>query len=80
MSRNRGWWWTLALALAVASVACSGNESAETGTKKASTGAKIAAEAKYDFGKVRQGLPVEHVFKIRNEGDAELRIENAHGS
>ena len=39
-----------------------------------------AAETEYDFGKVKQGQDVEHVFKIRNEGKADLLIEKAKGS
>jgi hypothetical protein len=51
--------------------------------KKAAAGGapKIAAvEAVFDFGKVKQGQDVEHVFKVRNQGSAELRIEQAKGS
>ncbi len=40
----------------------------------------VALEASYSFGKVKQGTEVEHVFKIRNEGTAELVIEKAKGS
>lgn len=37
---------------------------------------KIAAdEAVYDFGSVAPKGTVEHVFTIRNEGDADLHIE-----
>jgi hypothetical protein len=42
---------------------------------------KIAApELTFSFGKVKQGTEVEHVFKIRNEGTAELVIDKAKGS
>jgi thioredoxin-related protein len=40
----------------------------------------VAVEAEFDFGKVKQGAAVEHVFKIRNEGNAPLKIEKARGS
>lgn len=40
----------------------------------------VAVEATFDFGKVKQSQEVEHVFKVRNEGSAELRIEQAKGS
>lgn len=39
-----------------------------------------AAESVFDFGKVKQGVDVEHIFKIRNEGGADLKIEKARGS
>jgi len=34
----------------------------------------------YDFGSVEQGTPVEHVFAVRNGGDAPLRIERVEGT
>lgn len=40
----------------------------------------VAVEAKYEFGKVKQGVDVEHVFKIKNEGDVDLKIDKARGS
>lgn len=40
----------------------------------------VAVERVFDFGKVKQGMSIEHVFKIRNEGDGELKIEKARGS
>jgi hypothetical protein len=40
----------------------------------------VAVEGKHEFGKVKQGVDVEHVFKIKNEGDADLKIEKARGS
>jgi len=40
----------------------------------------VAVEGKFEFGKVKQGVEVEHVFKIKNEGDADLKIEKARGS
>jgi hypothetical protein len=37
---------------------------------------KIAAdEPIFDFGAIGGTAPVEHVFKIRNVGDAELKVE-----
>jgi hypothetical protein len=37
---------------------------------------KITAdEAVYDFGAIKATDTVEHVFKIRNAGDAELKVE-----
>jgi hypothetical protein len=42
---------------------------------------KIAAvDESFDFGKIKQGTDVEHVFKIKNNGNADLLIEKARGS
>ena len=40
----------------------------------------VAVNSKFEFGKVKQGVDVEHVFKIKNEGDADLKIDKARGS
>lgn len=40
----------------------------------------VALEPTFAFGKVKQGADVEHVFKIRNEGTADLVIDKAKGS
>ena len=40
----------------------------------------VALEEKHAFGQVKQGKRLEHVFRIRNKGDAELVIERASGS
>ena len=40
----------------------------------------VAVEETFNFGKVKQGKNPEHVFKIKNEGDADLKIEKARGS
>lgn len=40
----------------------------------------VAADAAYDFGKVKSGEDVEHVWKIRNEGTADLFLLSAKGS
>lgn len=34
----------------------------------------------HEFGTVEQGTPVDHVFAVRNAGDAPLRIEHVKGS
>ena len=39
-----------------------------------------AVDSTFDFGKVKQGSAVEHVFKIRNTGDKDLTIKSARGS
>jgi hypothetical protein len=69
------------LAIAAAAVAsCKGGADKDQAAKSAGAPKIVAVEAAFDFGKVKQGQPVEHVFKIRNEGTAELKIEKAHGS
>lgn len=40
----------------------------------------VAVEPNFDFGEVEEGVNVEHVFKLRNEGKAELAILSAKGS
>ena len=37
-------------------------------------------EALFDFGQARQGEKVEHAFRIRNTGTADLVIKRATGS
>jgi len=76
-----------ALVLCVAFAAAAGSSSCKSSEDKgAAAGVKsgapkiVAIEAAFDFGKVKQGQVVEHVFKIKNEGAAELKIEKAHGS
>ena len=38
------------------------------------------SEVKYDFGKVKEGDTVKHVFKIKNTGKAPLFIYKANGT
>jgi len=40
----------------------------------------VALGDTYSFGKVRQGTSVEHVFRVRNQGTAQLVIEKAQGT
>ncbi len=40
----------------------------------------VALEKEHDFGKVKQGTRLEHVFRVRNQGDQQLVIEKAFGS
>lgn len=35
----------------------------------------VADEATFDFGAIGSTAAVEHVFKLRNVGDAELKVE-----
>lgn len=82
----------LCLAAAFALAACGGQDDGK-GEQKAAKGGTadqqpadgatpkiVAVEETYNFGKVKQGVDPEHVFKIRNEGKADLRIEKARGS
>lgn len=55
----------------------------KTAEVKASAGGKpkiVALETKHDFGKVKEGAKIEHVFRVRNQGDGKLVIEKAYGS
>src|SRR6478609_7099560 len=38
------------------------------------------AETKYNFGKIKQGVPVTHIFEFTNVSAQPLVIENAHAS
>ncbi len=40
----------------------------------------VAVSDSHDFGEVEEGSVVSHIFVIRNEGDAPLRILGAKGS
>lgn len=62
-------------------VACSPSPGKSVaGESSVTVGPKISAQAKHNFGTAMQGEVVEHAFKIRNVGDAELQIKGAHGS
>jgi len=57
-----------------------GKEQTEATDNKAKEPKIVALGDTFDFGKVKQGAKVEHVFRIRNEGTADLKIEKARGS
>lgn len=40
----------------------------------------LVKEKQFNFGKVKAGQPVEHVFEIENRGKGDLVLEGAHGS
>ena len=67
------------LLLAVAILGCSSVLFAQNAVKKAEDVIKFK-EVKYNFGKIKQGVPVTHEFEFTNEGDAPLVIENATAS
>lgn len=47
------------------------------GQDKAKDAPKLVVDnAKFEFGKVKEGEEISHVFKIKNEGTAELVITN----
>ena len=81
----------LCLAAALCFCSCGGDvedaekKDASAAEQSASKGAvkapKIAsAQPAFNFGQVKQGKKVEHIFKIKNEGSADLIIERAKGS
>ena len=65
-------------------VAC-GGQSTDSSRDETSTTTQghpilVVDEPEYNFGKVKQGIPVEHTFKIKNKGKGELIIDKARGS
>ncbi|WP_317206665.1 DUF1573 domain-containing protein [Hymenobacter sp. 15J16-1T3B] len=69
----------LALSLTLAGFAAQAQSSAAqpaNAKEKANGPAITFAESKYDFGKIKQGDVVEHVFKFKNTGNAPLVISN----
>ena len=70
-----------ATAAAAKSVAPDANQvtpSANTGTGKTTT-VKFE-EMSYDWGKIKEGDKMTHLFKFKNTGDNDLIISDAHGS
>lgn len=63
-----------ALALAVSAF---GQDKAASDKTAGQTAPKLSVDnTKFEFGKVKEGEEVKHVFKIKNEGTAELVILN----
>lgn len=82
---------TLALGLSLSSLGCDRDATGEapsgSATPSASASAQatgtpqiVAAEPVFEFGKVKLGATVEHVFKVRNAGTGPLAITRAKGS
>jgi hypothetical protein len=46
----------------------------------AAAGAEAVSPAVWDFGEVREGATLTHVFILRNEGSARMRITGTHSS
>lgn len=67
------------LLLAVAVLGFSSVLFAQNAVKKAEDVIKFK-EMKYNFGKIKQGVPVTHEFEFTNSGDAPLVVENATAS
>ncbi|MFN7930489.1 MAG: DUF1573 domain-containing protein [Blastocatellia bacterium] len=36
----------------------------------------VIEKVEHNFGKVKEGVKVSHTFKLKNEGTADLQIEN----
>jgi hypothetical protein len=71
--------WALATCIAASIAACFGCKGGEGGAAQGMP--KIAAaENAFDFGRVKQGLEIEHIFKIANQGNGDLIIKEAKGS
>ena len=87
MTRNS---FRLALALGVVAALAAGGCDDAAQSKKggpaasapaSKQGPKIAViEPSHDFGKVKQGKEVVHIFKVRNTGTTPLLIQKARGS
>jgi hypothetical protein len=69
----------LTLFTVVISTAIFAQAAATISTKKAADLAKFT-EQKYNFGKIKQGVPVTHVFEFTNLSDQPLVIESATAS
>ena len=81
--RNHTLFVTLSAALLLSGLGCSSSKKADDiqETEKEEGQPKIqAVQADFDFGKVKQGVDVEHVFKVKNVGTKDLFIEKARGS
>ncbi|GIV39012.1 MAG: hypothetical protein KatS3mg033_0812 [Thermonema sp.] len=52
---------------------------ANQATEESTEGVPVIAfeETEYDFGTIKEGDVVEHVFKFKNTGNAPLKIQNA---
>lgn len=66
---------SLLFALALAASAFAQDKTEKTGDAKGAP-KLVVDNAKYEFGKVKEGDEISHVFKIKNEGTAELVITN----
>lgn len=80
---NRYYRYTLVLLILFISACGQKKEAAPTEpTKDTPDGVPMisAVEAEHDFGRVKQGAKVSHVYKIKNVGAKELVIEKTRGS
>jgi hypothetical protein len=69
------------LAAWVVFVACSPSPGKSVaGESSVTVGPKMSVQVKHNFGTAMQGEVVEHSFKIRNVGDADLQLKGAHGT
>jgi predicted small lipoprotein YifL len=86
--KKAGKWLALvaAAALILSFAACGKKDepkSKENAAPKSAAGGApkiVAVGETFSFGKVKQGATLEHIFKIRNEGKANLKITKARGS
>lgn len=75
----------VALSAALLLLACSGKkeqaqQEPQESAPKSTVPVIAAAQPVFNFGKIKQGVDVEHVFKINNKGSVNLEIEKARGS
>jgi len=76
----------VALVAALAGAACGKKDTAASpdapavaAADKAGKPSIACAEAVYDFGTVQQGDEARHVFRMKNVGNALLKIDSARG-
>ena len=77
--------WTVFVPLIVTTllcgVSCGKSKEEKAEPEKEPGKPKIeAAQPEFDFGTVKQGMEVIHVFKLKNAGNEDLQIEKARGS
>ena len=65
--------------LAIAVILVAFSASAQEAAKKAEDVVKFK-ETKFNFGKIKQGVPVTHAFEYHNISEAPVMIENASAS
>ena len=67
----------IAMLVSALALTAFGQDQAKTEKADAKGTPKLAVDnLKYEFGKVKEGDEITHVFKIKNEGTAELVIAN----
>ena len=83
--QGSGFFATIVLIAALAGPACGPKEAPDAPPPQAKAAAQAGKpsiacdEAVFDFGTVQQGEDAKHVFKVKNVGNALLKIDSARG-